>query len=100
MCTFRIIFIGACNGLDFETKCEETATICEAVFATNGATCGTHCQSLGLICEGAWNDISGTCDKDTGSASGCGIEYSKQICRCITGKGKSIINHCRFLSKS
>ena len=97
MCTFHIIFIGACNGLDFKEKCEESATICEAVFMTKGATCGTHCQSLGLMCEEAWDEKSHTCaTKQTTDArrvdNGCSMSYNDQICRCTTGaKGKSII---------
>ena len=98
MYIFRIIFIGACNGIDFLEKCEESGIICEAVFVTNGTSCDAHCQSLGLTCEDAWDDKRETCVKKTTGdwsfGNRCGIsdpDDEDQICRCATGKGKSII---------
>ena len=97
MCTFHyIIFIGACNDLDSTERCEDSATICEAVFVTKGATCDTHCQSLGFICEEAWDEKYQTCDSKLRTdarrvGNGCGMSYNDQICRCTTDRGKSII---------
>ena len=84
---------GACNGLHFKEKCEESATICEAVFETKGTTCGTHCQSVGLVCEEAWDEASHTCASKLTTdgrrvGNGCGMSYGDQICRCATRKGK------------
>ena len=81
-----------------ETKCEESETICEAVFKTNGLTCEIQCQSLGLVCEDGWDETSNTCVKKTYEESGCGTERGDQICRCTNGK--SIIKHYRFITKS
>ena len=78
-------FKGACDGLDFKEKCENSETICEAVFKTNGQTCDSHCELLGLVCKDGWNDKSGTCAKDPGNAGGCDTAYDTQICRCMTG---------------
>ena len=67
--------------------CEESETICEAVFETNGDTCDTHCQSRGLLCENAWNDASGTkCNTNKGNPLGCDAAYDTQVCRCKTSK--------------
>ena len=86
---------GACADFDFEDKCEESATICEAVFWTNGATCNRHCKSRGLMCQEGWDDSGnpGTCssklvDDPHKVGDGCGIGYGNQICRCTTEKGK------------
>ena len=87
-------FKGACDGLDYERKCEDSETICEAVFRTNQQTCDKHCEKLGLVCEDGWNDISGTCHKSS-DASGCNVGQWTQICRCKTGK--SSINYLIFL---
>ena len=92
---FDVKFKGACDGLNFEEKCEDSDTICEAVFRTNEQTCDSHCESLGLVCEDGWNDKSRTCVKDTGEASGCDQARRTQICRCITGRLG--INYFTFL---
>ena len=91
-----MIFKGACSGLDLEEKCEESETICEAVFVTNKQTCGRHCKSLGLVCEDGWNHKSDTCAKDKDSAldRGCELSQYMQICRCM--EGKLSINHFLF----
>ena len=86
MNNFVIIFKGACTGLDFDKKCEESNAICEAVFHLGGFNCDIHCEALGLECEGAWNADSGTCTKDTSVNSGCNVTYSDAICRCTRGK--------------
>ena len=91
---FNVKFKEACGGLDFEEKCEDSDTICEAVFETKGQTCAKHCESLGFVCEDGWNDKSGTCTKETGS-SGCGMALGTQICRCK--RGRSSINYFIFL---
>ena len=67
-------------------KCEDSETICEAVFETDGSSCNSHCQSLGLKCEDAWNDVSGTCAKEGHADNACDVNMSKQICRCKKGK--------------
>ena len=92
---FNVKFKEACGGLDFEEKCEDSDTICEAVFETKGKTCAKHCESLGFVCEDGWNDKSRTCAKDTDEASGCDEARFMQICRCITGRLG--INYFTFL---
>ena len=76
--------------------CEESATVCEAVFRTSGSTCDTHCQSLGLSCERAWDNDAGVDDGGCASkvtddfrriGNGCGMIYVDQICRCSTDSG-------------
>ena len=79
-----VILKGACDGLDFERECEDTETICEAVFNTNYGSCNIHCKSLGLVCEGGWNNGEG-CNKEWGSPNRCDKEYGDQICRCKKG---------------
>ena len=85
--------LDACYGLAFEEKCEESATVCEALFVTSGATCDTHCKSLQLSCQEAWDETSKTCaSKLTADArrldDGCRMSYNDQICRCTTGGRK------------
>ena len=89
---------GACNGLNFVDKCEESQTMCEAVFATNGDTCDTHCQSLGMVCKEAWDEQLKTCDSklvddNRREGNGCGMGYEFQICQCTDETGKSIMRY-------
>ena len=95
---FDIIFKGACDGLEFEEKCKESETICEAVFLTHFATCNWHCQSRGLTCEDGWSHVSGTCTKNADITGGCHNPYATKICRCK--KSKIFNNNFRFLLKT
>ena len=79
--------LGACDVFNFMEKCAESATMCEALFATNGNTCDSQCQSLGFTCEEGWDEEEETCASklthDTRRVGdGCGMPYGGQICRC------------------
>ena len=82
----------ACAEFDFEDKCEESATICEAVFMTNGASCNIYCQSRGFKCQEGWDEGNNTCasklvDDPRKVGDGCDFGYNNQICRCIKEQG-------------
>ena len=95
MIDFDIVFKGACNASNIRNVCEESETICEAMFQTKGATCNSQCQSMGLVCEDGWNDESGTCGRRDND--GCNSEKQGQICRCKSCK--STFSYSRFLTQ-
>ena len=72
--------------------CDESAKICEALFNTGyGSNCEKHCKSLGFAaCQEGWDEKGTDCsskwiDDPRKSGNGCGMSYSKQICRCTKG---------------